>query len=62
MKIKMQRRSNLVTNLSIDAEIKVNNTLSREEREIQKLERILEIECQRAEHAKLKQQILNSQA
>lgn len=59
IKIKLQRRSNLATNLSIGAEVKVNNTLSREEREIQKLERILEIEKQRAEHAKLKQKIID---
>ena len=60
IKIKMQRRSNLVTNLSIDADVKLNHTLSKEEREIKKLERILEIERQRAEHAKLKQKIIDS--
>jgi len=34
IKIKMQRRSNLATNLSIDADVKLNHTLSKEEREI----------------------------
>lgn len=59
--IKLQRKSNLATNLSIDSDIKVGNALSREERELQKLARILEIEKQRAQHAKLKSEILDQQ-
>jgi len=56
----MQKRSNLTSNLSIDTEVKIGNTLSKEDRDLQKLERILELERLRVDHAKLKKQILDS--
>lgn len=51
-------RSTLVADLSLPYQNKVNHSLSKVEREVDKLNRILDLERQRAEQAKIKSQLL----